>query len=164
MTVQSIAEILLAVAALALIVARQVRWRAFDPARAMRVPVVLAAIGLLNLVNGHGGALTSTDVALLGAELVLSVGVGAAMGRMTAFRRSAEGVLQSRTGWAGASLWLVLIAVRIGMDVAGAALGSHVVTTTGVILLLIAASRATSALVARARAPRPASQVGMIVR
>jgi len=58
---------------------------------------------------------------------------------------------ETRTGWAGVALWLALIAVRIGMDVAATRLGAGAVTGTAMILLVLAANRAarTAVLVLR---------------
>ena len=158
MSINSFATALLALAVIGLLMARQLRWRAFDPARALRLPVVLAAIGLVDLANLHGARLTAVDGTLLGFELLLSVGIGAVMGRIAAFRAAPDGsgALQVRGGWLGASMWLGLIAVRIGFDALGASFGAHLLTQTGVILVLIAASRGTAALVTRAREPQQA--------
>ncbi|MGN6446132.1 hypothetical protein [Amnibacterium sp.] len=158
MSIQSLAEVLLALVVVGLLMSRQLRWRDFDPARALRMPIVLGAVGLLTLANLKGATVTAVDGALLVVELLLSVGIGALMGRMSVFRPApgGSGALQTRTGWPGASLWIALLAVRIGFDALGASLGAHLLTQTGVILVLIAASRATAALVTRAREPRGA--------
>jgi hypothetical protein len=155
MHIESVLTPLIALAVIGLLVWRQLRWRSFDPARALRLPIVLGGVGLLQLANLHGAVVTTVDASLLAIELLLSVGIGAAMGRLAAFRSAPDGsgALQTRSGWLGASLWAVLIAVRIGFDVVGASLGAHLLTQTGVILVLLAASRATAALVTRAREP-----------
>lgn len=155
MPLESIVTPLIALAVIALLVVRQLRWRAFDPTRALRLPIVLGAIGLLNLAGLKGATVTALDGTLFAVELLLSVGIGAAMGRLAVFRSAPDGsgALQTRTGWVGAALWAVLIAVRIGFDALGASLGAQLLTQTGVILVLLAASRATAALVTRAREP-----------
>lgn len=155
MDLHSIVTPLIALAVIGLLIWRQLRWRDFDPARVLRLPIVLGAIGLLELANLHGAIVTAIDGTLLAIELLMSIGIGAAMGRLAVFRSApnGSGALQTRTGWVGASLWIVLIAVRIGFDVLGSSLGAHLLTQTGVILVLLAASRATAALVIRAREP-----------
>jgi hypothetical protein len=153
MQIESILTPLIALAVIAVMMYRQLRWRAFDPARALRLPIVLGAIGIINLAGLKGVTVTALDGTLFAVELLLSVGIGAAMGRLSVFRAGPDGALQTRTGWIGAALWAVLIAVRIGFDAVGASLGAHLLTQTGVILVLLAASRATSALVTRAREP-----------
>lgn len=155
MHLESILTPLIALAVIGLLVSRQLRWRTFDPARALRLPIILGAVGILNLAGLKGVMVSSLDATLFAIELLMSVGIGAAMGRLSVFRSAPDGsgALQTRTGWIGAALWAVLIAVRIGFDVVGTSLGAHLLTQTGVILVLLAASRATSALVTRAREP-----------
>jgi hypothetical protein len=156
MTVQSLATVLIALAIVGLLIARQLRWRTFDPARVLRLPIVLGAIGLVELTTVHGVRVTTIDATTVGIELLLSVGIGALMGRFTVFRPGPDGALQTRGGWPGAALWIGLVAVRVAFDALGAALGAHLLTQTGMILLLIAVSRGTAALVIRAREPRAA--------
>jgi hypothetical protein len=156
MTVQSIATVLIALAVIGLLMARQLRWRTFDPARVLRMPIVLGAIGLIELANLHGVRLTAIDATMFGIEVLLSVGIGALMGRLTVFRTGPDGTLQVRGGWIGAALWVGLIAVRVAFDALGGLLGAHLLTQTGVILLLIAVSRGTAALIIRAREPQAA--------
>jgi len=50
-------------------------------------------------------------------------------------------IIETRTGWLGLALWIVMILVRIGIDVVATDLGSVLATTTGVILVMIAANR-----------------------
>lgn len=52
-----------------------------------------------------------------------------------------ETVLESRTGWLGLALWIVLIMVRVGIDFVAADLGSTLASATGVILVMVAANR-----------------------
>jgi hypothetical protein len=155
MDLQSIVTPLIALIVIGVVVARQLRWRDFDPARVLRLPIVLGGVGLVMLADQHGAVVTTVDATLLVVELLMSIGIGAAMGRLALFRAdpNGSGAIQSRTGWTGASLWAVLIAVRIGFDVVGSALGAQLLTRTGVILVLLAASRATAALVIRIREP-----------
>jgi hypothetical protein len=82
------------------------------------------------------------------------------MGRLAAFRPAPDGsgALQVRGGRAAAAMWIALLAVRITFDVVGTGLGAQLLTRTGVILVLIAASRGTAALVTRAREPQRVPQ------
>ena len=64
MTVQSIATVLIALVVVGLLMARQLRWRAFDPARVLRMPIVLGAIGLV-LTPMYAGAVPTPVGALL---------------------------------------------------------------------------------------------------
>jgi hypothetical protein len=63
-------------------------------------------------------------------------------------------VLESRTGWVGLILWVVLIVVRIGIDFGADRLGAALVSSTGVILLAIAANRIARVLVIGQRVER----------
>jgi hypothetical protein len=98
------------------------------------------------------------DLAFIGAEVVVSAAAGLVMGAIAHFRAAPEPdakgrSLQTRTGASGAVLWIVLIAVRIGMDVLGAHLGAHLLSSTGMVLIMIAVNRAARAAVLDRRIP-----------
>jgi uncharacterized membrane protein YidH (DUF202 family) len=166
MSVQLVANIVIGIALVGFLAYRQATWRYLDPARIWRTPVVMGVVGVVVLAQDTA-TISPTDVVFLGVEALVSVGVGLAMGSITRFRTAPTAddrgrTLQSRTGWVGASLWLVLIAARIGLDVLGAHLGAHTLTSTGTILLMLALNRAARALVVDQRVPRGAR--GMMVR
>jgi hypothetical protein len=149
MDTQIIGNVLLALVILAVVAYRQTTWRPAVPAALLRVPLIMGIVGVFMLVQQHA-VLTGLDAAVLVVELVVSLGVGAWMGAIAHFRRlpSAAGApaqYETRTGWWGLALWLVVIAVRIGIDVVATGLGAHAATTTGVILLLLSANRAARA-------------------
>lgn len=173
MTVQLLANALLIVALLAWIGYRQITWRAVSITRMWRMPIVLGLIGLVTLSRGSVVIhMTAFDLAVLLIELVVSFGVGALMGRMAAFRPLEQtradswaarnshrggGVvpsLETRTGWVGLALWIVLIAVRIGMDVVATQMGSHLAASVGLIFLMFAANRAARIVVLTGRVDR----------
>lgn len=159
MTMQMLGMAALALAVVALLILRQLRWTRFDAARALRLPIVLGALGLVEVAtSARTETLTAADLTLLAAELAVALAVGAGMGRLTVFRLSptSTGTWETRTGWLGAALWLVLVVVRIGISTAGPALGAHVAAASGVSLVLLAATRGTTALIARSRAPQAA--------
>jgi uncharacterized membrane protein len=129
-------------------------------------------------------AITTLDIVVLIVELAISLAVGALMGRIAVFRtRPAQGddrlgsqnsggrrdraepttfaasdgtrsVLESRTGWVGLILWVVLVIIRVGIDFGADQLGATLVTSTGVILLAVAANRIARVLVISQRAGR----------
>ncbi|MFD1720362.1 hypothetical protein [Amnibacterium endophyticum] len=157
MSLQPFAIAALALLVVALLVWRQLRWTRFDANRVLRLPIVLGALGLLEIATATTAVrLQAVDVAVLVAEVAVAIGVGAAMGARTVFRPSPTrfDLWESRTGKAGAALWLVLIAMRVGVSVAGPSLGVHVMASAGVPLLILACARGTAALVARSRAPQ----------
>ncbi|WP_158865681.1 hypothetical protein [Leifsonia sp. AG29] len=169
MTVQLLANAILIVLLLAWVGYRQLTWRPVAVSRLWRFPAVLAAVGAIVLVQeAKPVPLTPLDLAAIAGELLLSLAVGAWMGRIAAFRPLPEpirmgpdgrdvAVYESRTGGWGLALWIVVIAVRVGVDLLASAAGSHLVASTGVIFLLFAANRAARAAVSVARLDRHAA-------
>ncbi|MFK4791610.1 hypothetical protein [Microbacterium sp. ZW T5_56] len=137
---------------------RQTQWRAFEPGRIWRGPIILAVVGLGYLAYTTT-AIGTLDIAVLVLELAISVGIGALMGAIATFRpltaedrvRDPRAQWASRTGAVGIVLWVAMIAVRIGIDVLAGMAGSHLATSTGVILLVFAANRAGRAITMGAR-------------
>jgi len=157
MPVQTVLNIIIGLGLIGLLMYRQLRWRAFDPARALSLPVILGGVGLVLLARSGTTSIATVDVAFVTVELLLSVGIGTAMGFLTTFREAPDAphTVQIRAGAWGASLWFVLIAARVGLDLIAGSLGGHLVTQVGVILLLLGVSRAASARVVRTRLRQP---------
>jgi len=164
MNVQNLIYGILALAVVGWIIYRQLTWQAVTPSRMWRMPIILAVIGIFELSQVKGAtSVSGTDLGILGGELVLALGVGAAMGALAHFRTRpqresdvASGrpdgqsekwdptrtIVESRTGGWGAALWIVMIAVRVGIEFGARSLdNSALVASTGVILLVIAANR-----------------------
>lgn len=165
MTVQLLANTLIGLALVVFLAVRQASWQSVDPSRIWRGPLVLGGVGVVLLAQS-AAVVTTLDVVFLAVEAIVAVGLGLAMGSLTRFRTVAEPdrrgrTLQSRTGWAGAGLWVALIAVRVVLDLVGGHLGAHLLTSTGAVLLTLAVNRAARALVVDQRIPRPAR--GMMV-
>ncbi len=151
---------------------RQAQWRAVVVPDMWRTAGLFAVIGVVQIAAVRGTAAISTfDLAVLAIEIVIALGVGALMGAIALFRpvtepalaawsvkrRGRDGtapVVESRTGWWGIALWLVFIAVRIGMDVWAGAAGSQLATTVGAILIVVAANRAARTVVFMSRIER----------
>ncbi len=169
MSVQLVVNVLLGLALVGFLATRQATWQYLDPTRIWRTPLVLGVVGVVVLANS-GVTVTTTDVVFLALEALVTIGVGLTMGSITRFRTvptpDRKGrTLQSRTGWTGAALWVVLIAVCIGLDVLGGYLGAHLLTSTGTILLVLALNRAARAVVVDQRIPRGTRRTsGMMVR
>ncbi len=164
MSVQLVANVLVGIALVGFLAYRQATWRFLDPARIWRTPLVMALVGVAVLAQTVA-TVTTADVVFLGIEALVTITVGLTMGRITRFRTvatpDAKGrTLQARTGWTGAGLWVLLIAVRIGLDVVGGHLGAHLLTSTGTILLVLALNRAARALVLDQRIPRAGAGAG----
>jgi hypothetical protein len=157
MTTNTLFTIVVGFVVVGFLAARQLKWSYVDRTSVWRSPGVLGIIGLFLTVQQAGKTpATSLDITLIVIGALVSMAIGAVMGRITTFR-IADGAdekgrrVQSRTGGAGMGLWIALIAVRVGFDALGAVLGAHLVTSVGVILLTIAANRAAAALVMDSR-------------
>jgi hypothetical protein len=172
MTAQTLLDIVLGIALLCWIGYRQLSWTAVAPERMWRMPALLAIIGVVTLFqSGAGDRISAGDLGVLAIETVISIGLGAVMGLMAHFRPIGEQTLaafhardrgrsltvptiESRTGWIGMALWLVLIAARIGGEVYAHMSHSTFLTSTGVILLTVALNRAIRIVVITERAKR----------
>lgn len=139
---------------------RQSTWQPIRSGRMWRMPILLGIAGVAVLAQTVDG-ITALDVIALTVEAAISLGVGAAMGRIARIRpvaqpspRTQGASLESRTGWWGMALWLIVIATRIGIDVAAAANGAFVASSAGAILLLLAANRAMRVVVLESRCRR----------
>ncbi|MEO6117027.1 MAG: hypothetical protein ABIP33_11635 [Pseudolysinimonas sp.] len=176
MTIQNLLSIVLGIALIVWIIYRQLTWTPVVPERMWRMPAILAIIGVVELIQGNAFArVRGTDVAILAIELVISVGLGAAMGALAHFRPMSDdanrayaaknaarvsGVLpavETRNGWFGLALWLVLIAARVGAEFWAHSVGSALLMSTGVILLVVALNRAVRILVITQRAAHHSS-------
>jgi hypothetical protein len=169
MTVQTLGNALLILILVGWMGVRQMTWRPVVVSRMWRTPVVLAVVGaVLLLQQVKPATLTPLDLAVVAGELALSLGVGAWMGRIAHFRRYPRPVAagrdgrdlalyESRTSGWGLALWLLVIAVRVGVDVVAGQAGSHLAAATGVILLVFAANRIARTAVFAARLDRHAA-------
>lgn len=139
-------DVLIAVA-VGILIVRQFQWRSAEARRMLLMPLLVIAVGLVCLgFEIHG--LQRADWLLVG-ELVLVAGTGAAMGRVTRFRR-ADG-LQYRLTGAGIALWAVLLAIRIGSFALASVLGARLLDATGLILVSFGVNRLAASLVVRHR-------------
>jgi hypothetical protein len=165
---QNLEYLIVVVAILAWIIYRQLTWQVVNVSRLWRMPAILAVIGVVILLQTKSVAsVTPLALAILGGELLLTLAIGTAMGFLARFRsrpqratdvrggRNSVGVvdptvtvIESRTGGVGAALWIVLIAVRVGLEfVVARYFPSAFRASTGTILLVLAANRAARAFV-----------------
>lgn len=174
MSLQMLGNALLALALIGWIGYRQMTWRPVDISRLWRTPLVMGVVGVAFLLNtAPPSSLSPLDLAVLVVELVISLGIGAAMGRIASFRRLATPVrsgrkgdslatYESRTGGVGLALWFLVIAVRVGVDVLAEIAGSHLAASTGVILLMLAANRAACTFVFAGRVARQSAEASAL--
>jgi len=172
-SVSNIADILIAIAVLGWVIFRQLTWQVVKISRLWRMPVILGIVGIVMLAQTKSlGSVQPVDLAILLGEIVLSLCVGAGMGRLATFRTRYQRpedvdhkngeihnpnsmVTESRTGGLGAALWLILIVVRIGIEFAVAHyIHSPLLESTGTILLVLAANRLARAFIVGYRLER----------
>lgn len=155
MTSQNALTAVLVIAILGWIIYRQNQWRRFDRARMWRAPLIPGIVGAFAFARSTELASVHTlDIAVLVFEGVLSLAVGAVMGVKSRFSSDSAGGLLVRTGLAASALWLVLVAVRVGIDVAAIGFGATAVASGGVLLALLALNRLGRVVVIAARADR----------
>lgn len=112
-------------AVVVLVVARQFRaHRVGTDRRWWIVPVVLAVIALREpgLVDPHH---RTEAILLIGSELVIGLVLGAAWAWTTRMWAEPDGTVWSKSTKAGAAVWGVGIALRLGLFGIGALLGVH---------------------------------------
>lgn len=159
MSLSNLGNILLVLAIIGYVGVRQVRWTPLDETRLWRLPAILGIIGAVMLVrDGVLDSLSTMDIAVAVIEVVVSVAIGAAMGRITRIRPlsapSKGARLESSAGWLGLALWVLYIAARIGFGVWAGVSGSELGAATGLILVMVAVNRASSAAVLSLRLAR----------
>ncbi|MFF1634516.1 hypothetical protein [Leifsonia sp. NPDC058248] len=169
MTLQMLGNALLIIVLIGWIGFRQLTWHPVSIARMWRVPAIMALVAIVMLADTvKPTSLTPLDLSVLVVEVAISLGIGAWMGAIAHFRRLPEPVAtgrdgrdlatyESRTGGWGLMLWVLVILVRIGIDVAAGMAGSHLAASTGVILLMLAANRAARTVVFASRLDRHAA-------
>lgn len=163
MTLQALGNVLLILVLVGWIAFRQLMWRPLVVSRMWRFPAIMAVIGIYLLSqSGRGTVITPTDLAFLAIEVVLSLVIGALMGWLAQVRPLAHpnpnaqhpALLETRTGWLGLVLWVVMIAVRVGVDVIASGYGDKLATSAGIILIVLAANRAARTAVLAYRLER----------
>jgi hypothetical protein len=155
MTSSTLTDLVLGLALIAYFCSRQLTWRPADPARMLKLPLVLGVVGIVSMVH-QTTTVHPVDVVILGISALLAVVSGAMMGGIARFRQSPADprVTESRTGWLGVAIWSGLVVIRVGLDVAGRRMGSDLAVSTGSILVVLAVNRITAALVVSARQHR----------
>ncbi|MGW1810343.1 DUF1453 domain-containing protein [Streptomyces sp. NPDC002078] len=116
---------LVIVAVAAIVIVRQFRARAINTDRRWwLIPVVLAAVALREpgILDAHHHA---ESAALLAVELIIGVATGAGWAWTTRVWREPDGVVWTKSTKASVAVWIVGIALRIGIYAIGAVLGLH---------------------------------------
>ncbi|MFB7500557.1 DUF1453 domain-containing protein [Streptomyces sp. NPDC056161] len=116
---------LVIVAVVALVIARQFRARRISTDRRWWIlPLVLALVALREpgMIDAHHRA---GSVALLAAELVIGLAMGAGWAWTTRVWTAPDGAIWSKSTKASAAVWVAGIALRVGLFALGAVLGVH---------------------------------------
>ncbi|GAB3912018.1 hypothetical protein GCM10011575_38130 [Microlunatus endophyticus] len=155
MSPQTVLTILIGIAVLIFISFRQMRWQ--QPARQLRMPLILGIVGVVEASSSWNNALLSKisglDVVLIGFELCLAVLGGWLMGRLSQVA-TVNGSTQTRLRPAGLVVWFGFIALRIGMATLGGFLGATLASNTAVIIFMVAIVKGIQVLVVRERIAR----------
>lgn len=125
-------------AVVVVVVARQFRAQRIDTERRWwLLPVVLAVVALREpgLIDVHHH---TASVALLTAELLIDLAVGAAWAWTSRIWTEPDGAVWSKSTKASGLVWLIGIGLRVGLYAAGAALGVH--QESSALLLALAAT------------------------
>jgi hypothetical protein len=142
----AVLQILIVVAVLVLVIRKRLTPRPVrGDTRRWRIPLVLVAIGAYSVVNttrgAHAAHFTGLDAGYLAIGVLLSLGLGALRGATIKLTESPMGLMQQYT-YRTVALWVLIILVRLGMDVAGksagvggAVVGSSILLMFGVSLL-----------------------------
>ena len=133
------------------LIVRTVKGQYMDQRRLWGTPIILAATGVIYIpFTVH--ALVAADVLLVIIELIVSVLVGWGLGALTTTQIAAVPdrrgrYLQIRSGWKGGALWTLFIAIRLGMQPVASVMHAQLITSPGVVLILVATARAVMAMV-----------------
>ncbi|MFE7974210.1 DUF1453 domain-containing protein [Streptomyces shenzhenensis] len=116
---------LVIVAVVALVLVRQFRARPIDTDRRWWIlPAALVVVALREpgIIDAHH---RTESVALLGAELLIGLAMGAGWAWTTRVWTESDGVVWTKSTKASVAVWVVGIALRVGLFGLGAALGIH---------------------------------------
>src|SRR5437764_1118580 len=116
---------LLIVAVAVIVIVRQFRARAINTDRRWwLIPVVLVVVALREpgILDAHH---RTESALLLMVELIIGAATGAGWGWTTRLWREPDGVVWSKSTKASVAVWIVGIALRIGIYGIGSALGLH---------------------------------------
>ena len=155
MSADAIVHIVIGVAVVAFVIVRQLRARPAAERSALRMIVVLAVIGIIQIrsaVNGH--SVDAETVALVVVGLVAGAVLGLVRAMTVTVWRSPDGVAWRRGTMVTAALWIVSLGVHLGIDVAVDRSTTAHVLGAATILLYVAVTLGVQREVVRARASR----------
>lgn len=151
----AVLQILIVVAVLVLVIRRRLTPRPVrGDTRRWRIPLILIAIGAYSVINTTRGAhavhFTGLDAGYLAIGVLLSLGLGAMRGVTIKLTESPMGLMQQYT-YRTVALWVLIILVRLGMDVAGKSAGVGTAVVGSSILLMFGISLLGESMAVTAR-------------
>jgi Protein of unknown function (DUF1453) len=161
-------NVLVIVAVAAIVIARQFRARAINTdRRGWLIPLILAVVALREpgVLDPHH---RTESAVLLGVEMLLGLATGAGWAWTTRIWTEPDGVVWTKSTKASVAVWVLGIALRLGVYAVGSALGLH--QDSSALMLGLAATLLIRAgiLVWRAQsagaASRPAPAYGDVMR
>jgi hypothetical protein len=148
-------NILIALAVVILLVARQLRPRPARETSAARFVLILAVIGFAetaSTVKGH--SLGAGTLLLLAGGLLIGAGFGAVRAVSMRVWREADGVAWRQGSWLTGILWIVSLAAHLGIDLVVDGTTSIKGFSSATILIYLAVTLGVQREVVRARAAR----------
>jgi len=146
----SVLEMVAVVAIVGYVIGRQLLGEHLRGKRLIVLPIVLAIIGVTELV-GHGHHLATADVALIAVGAVVAGAVGIGQGlvmRLEDRDGTLWGQMPRRSLW----LWFALVLSRVIIMVVASGVGAHVAASTAPILLTLGINRLAQAAMVAPRA------------
>jgi len=155
---QSVINILIAVVVLVWVLSRQLRAKPLKEQRPYTIMIVLGVLGVFQIVQLAGHTqITGAAYGALVAGLASGAFFGWLRGRCVHLWR-ADGVLMRQGNWLTVVLWVVGIAIHLGLDEAGAVLSPNngAINSLGTvgIMLYLAVALASQRFATLARAER----------
>lgn len=153
----ALVNVVVIVAVVALVIARQFRTRRVTGDRKLLLePAILTVLALREpgLLDPHHH---TASAALLAAELLIGLATGAGWAWTTRIWTEADGSVWSRSTKASALVWLLGIALRMGLYATGAAAGVKQGTTALLLALAATLLVRSGILLWRARLQLPAA-------
>lgn len=142
--------VLAAIGIIVFVIGQQVVGSSVSGKRLVVLPVLLTAIGIVE-IGGHNSHPHATDIVLLTVSAVIAIAIGLSLGAMTRLERR-DGHLWAQLPARGLWLWAGLIVSRVVITGVGHAAGAHVAAGTTAILLMLGLNRAAQAMVVVPRA------------
>lgn len=147
MSTQGIINILIAIAVLGWILYRQLQPRPIKERQPYRLMFILAVLGIVQILQLAGrDEISAAGYLALVLGLLTGAGFGWLRGRLVHLWRAEDGSLMRQGNWITIALWIVGIAVHLGLDWAGVQLspagqsaGAEALGLTGIMLYLAVA-------------------------